>query len=56
MCYFKLDQSCDLFFLQLCLRKWTHLHPSAEFRCFVHNNQLIGRGMVLSEAVSYITV
>ncbi|CAI8036988.1 Cell division cycle protein 123 homolog [Geodia barretti] len=26
----------------LCLRKWTEVHPSTEFRCFVLNNSLIG--------------
>jgi hypothetical protein len=26
---------------QLALRKWCHLYPSQEFRCFIHNQQLI---------------
>ena len=28
---------------QLCLRKWLEIHPSSEFRCFVHDHQLIGQ-------------
>lgn len=27
----------------LVLRKWSALQPSKEFRCFIRNNQIIGR-------------
>jgi hypothetical protein len=37
--------SCEATFTDyvLCLRKWTEVHPSTEFRCFVGNNSLIGK-------------
>lgn len=34
------DESCEIEY-ELVLRKWSHLHKSMEFRCFVSNHELI---------------
>jgi hypothetical protein len=31
----------------LVLRKWSALQPSKEFRCFVRNNRIIGRCLLI---------
>ena len=35
------EKGCDMSF-ELILRKWMHLNPAMEFRCFVKDNRLIG--------------